>query len=69
MSIRRVPADRPGDAEMLASLQGLYPVRSGDVIELVPRGQVMDLIEERRRTGEGDVDTLIKVLEFDGEVA
>ncbi len=67
MSIRRVPADRPGDAEMLASLQGLYPVRSGDVIELVPRGRVMDLIDERRRTGEGDVDTLIKVLEFDGE--
>lgn len=67
MSIRQVPADRPGDAEILASLQGFCPVPSGSIIELLPRRRVMDLVEERRRSGEGDVEVLLKALDFDGE--
>jgi hypothetical protein len=69
MSIRQVPAERPGDADILASLQGLYPVPSGSIIELVPRHRVMDLISELHQTGEGDVGPLLKALEFDGEAA
>ena len=69
MSIRQVPAERPGDADILASLQGLYPIPSGSIIELVPRQRVMDLIEKRQQTGEGDVGPLLKALEFDGEAA
>ncbi len=67
MSIRQVPADRPGDAEILASLQGFCPVPSGSIIELLPRRRVMDLVEKRRRSGEGDVEVLLKALDFDGE--
>ncbi len=67
MTIRRVPADRPGDAEILASLQGLHPVPSPDAIDLLPRRRVIGMVEERCSIGEGGSAPLRKALEFDGE--
>lgn len=69
MSIRQVPATRQGDAEILASLQNLHPVPSGDMIDLLPRRQIIGLIEEYCQFGEGDAGYLSKALEFDGEAA
>jgi hypothetical protein len=70
MPHRLYPAERKVDAEIVAALQGLYPVRCGDLIELLPRQKVLDLIEER--DGAGDVEAaeeLSRALAFDGESA
>lgn len=70
MPHRLYPAERKVDAEIVAALQGLYPVRCGDLIELLPRQKVLDLIEER--DGAGDVEAaeeLSRALAFDGDSA
>ncbi|MBI0584701.1 MAG: hypothetical protein ISF22_10830 [Methanomassiliicoccus sp.] len=68
MSFREVPSEQAANAEILASVQGLYPVPYGDVIRLLPKKKVMDLIEASR-TGDGPEETtrLLATLEFNGE--
>jgi hypothetical protein len=68
MSFIEVPALQAADAEILASLHGLLPVRCGDVIRLLPRKRVIDLIEEGRTSGKNAyASRLLKALEFNGE--
>lgn len=68
MSFREVSIQRAADADILASLQGLYPVSCGDSIRLLSRKRIMGLIEEGRHGGSpGDVSHLLKALEFNGE--
>jgi hypothetical protein len=68
MSFRDVPVQQAADADILAAVQGLFPVRCGEVIRLLPRGRIMDLIEESRTTGQGEgTSRLLKALEFNGE--
>lgn len=70
MSFRQVPIQRAADADILASLQGLYPVSCGDTVRLLSRKRIMDLIEESRHgEGPGDTSRLLKALEFNGEAA
>lgn len=68
MPYRQVPAERSIDADILAALHGLCPVRSDDAIELMPRQRVMDLIDEHRKAGKAEaVKTLLEAMGFDGE--
>ncbi|MDW5564135.1 MAG: hypothetical protein SA339_13030 [Methanomassiliicoccus sp.] len=68
MSSREVPIQQAADAEILAAMQNLLPVRCGDLIHLLPRKRVMDLIEESRLEGrDEDTSLLLRTLEFDGE--
>lgn len=68
MSFSEVPVPQAADAEILASLQGLLPVRSGEIIRLLPRKTVIDLIEESRQSGDRErTSSLLEALEFDGE--
>ena len=60
MTFREVPTERPIDAAILASLQGLVPVGSGDTIRLMPKQEVMDRLEELRQAGEGGADRLVR---------
>ncbi|GEM_PF-1606004 len=70
MWIREVPAQKAADADILASLQGLIPVRCGERFLLLPRKRVMDLIEESREAGRNEeTSRLLKALEFNGEAA
>lgn len=70
MSFREMPAQKAADAEILASIQGLIPVRSGEGFLLLPRKRVMDLIEESREAGRfEETSRLLKALEFNGEAA
>jgi hypothetical protein len=64
--INEVPSAQAGDAEVLAAVQGLIPVRSGEVVRLLPRKKVIALVEERREAG-GDPSELLAALEFNGE--
>jgi hypothetical protein len=66
--INEVPSALVGDAEVLAAVQGLVPVRSGEVIRLLPRKKVISLVEERREAGD-DSSELLAALEFNGEAA
>lgn len=68
MSFREVPVHQAADADILASVQGLFPVQCGDVIRLLPRRRVMDLIEESRKAERyEDTTRLLRTLEFNGE--
>lgn len=63
-----MPVHQAADADILASVQGLFPVRCGNVIRLLPRRRVMDLIEESRTAGrDAETSRLLRTLEFDGE--
>ncbi len=68
MPFRELPAGERADAEILAALLDLVPVRSGEVIRLMARHEVMDLIEELRIAGEEkEAYRRLADLEFDGE--
>jgi hypothetical protein len=68
MSFREVPAAARADAEILAAIQQLIPVPSGEEIRLMPRQAVMDLMEELRQVGKDErVRSLLSALEFDGD--
>jgi hypothetical protein len=68
MSFREMPAGERTDAEILAAILGLIPVRSGEMIRLMPRQGIMDRIEELRIAGDEDeAYRLLADLEFDGE--
>lgn len=70
MSIREVSAQKAADADILASLQGLVPVRCGERFLLMTRKRAMDLIEESREAGRyEETSRLLKALEFNGETA
>ena len=68
MPFREVPSAERTDAEILAAVQQLVPVPSGDVIKLMSRQAVMDRIEELRLAGDQEgAHTLLSALEFDDE--
>jgi hypothetical protein len=68
MPFRDVPAEQSADAEILAAVLGLVPVRSEGVVRLMSKQEVMDRIEELRCAGEETESyRLLADLEFDGE--
>ncbi len=68
MPFRDMPAGEWADAEILAALLDLIPVRSKEVIRLLSRQEVMDRIEELRTAGDGEeAYRLLGDLEFNGE--
>jgi len=70
MNFREVPADQRVDAEMLAALLELVPVRDGDRYRLLPRREVIDLVEQMRQVGDRErAFELLAALEFDPERA
>ncbi|MGE5379420.1 MAG: hypothetical protein ACM3L5_00935 [Candidatus Saccharibacteria bacterium] len=68
MSFREIPAAARADAEILAAIQQLVPVPSGDIVRLLPRQAAMDRMEELRQVGDEEgARVLLKALGFDGE--
>lgn len=68
MPFREMPAGERANADILAALLDLVPVRSGEIIRLMGRHEVMDLIEELRIAGDDkEAYRLLADLEFDGE--
>lgn len=68
MEFREIPADQRTDAEVLAALLDLIPVRDGDRYLLLPRREVIDKVEEMRQVGDRKrAFELLAALEFDAE--
>jgi hypothetical protein len=68
MPYRELPAGERADAEILAALLDLIPVRVGEVIQLMARQEIMDRIEELRVAGDDEgAYRLLADLEFNGE--
>lgn len=68
MNLREIPASQRSNAEVLAALLELVPVREGDRFLLLPRREVIDLVEEMRQAGDRErAFELLAALEFDPE--
>ena len=68
MIIREVPADQQVDAEILAALLDLIPVRDGDRYLLLGRREVIGLVEEARHRGDRERGIeLARAMEFNAE--
>ena len=68
MIIREVPGDQQVDAEILAALLDLIPVRDGDRYLLLGRREVIDQVEQARHLGNREKGIeLARAMEFNGE--
>ncbi|NLK25993.1 MAG: hypothetical protein GX307_05405 [Euryarchaeota archaeon] len=68
MNLREIPVHQRADAEVLAALLGLIPVRDDEHYTLLPRREVIDLVEDMRLAGEREkAFELLAALEFDDE--